>query len=300
MAGESNEHARLLAESEEALPPIVVQRSTMRVIDGMHRLKAATLRGLTEILVQFYDGDDDGAFVLAVQANNAHGLPLSLPDRTSAAARIITAHPNWSNRKVASIVGLSATTVASIRRRSSDHSGHLHAGERLGRDGRIRPLNIAAGRRRASELIKDRPDAPVREIAKAAGVSTGTVVNIRNQLRRSQQEAPRQQHAQKSAQPPHKHSRSSEESIDAADDTDTDDDMVLQSLKRDPSLRFTNAGRTLLRLLDVNTLGLRRVRQYLDSVPEHCVHAVAKLARRNSDAWRQIAVYLERRLNAEL
>jgi ParB-like chromosome segregation protein Spo0J len=45
LAGQNEEHARLLAESGLELPPIVVHRPTRRVIDGMHRLAAARLRG---------------------------------------------------------------------------------------------------------------------------------------------------------------------------------------------------------------------------------------------------------------
>ncbi|MFD1047646.1 ParB/RepB/Spo0J family partition protein, partial [Kibdelosporangium lantanae] len=89
LAGESIEHAQVLAASAADLPPIVVQRGTMRVIDGMHRLRAARMRGQNEILVRFYDGDDDEAFIVAVRTNVTHGLPLSQADRTAAAARII-------------------------------------------------------------------------------------------------------------------------------------------------------------------------------------------------------------------
>lgn len=35
--GLNDEHARVLAESEERLPPIVVHGQSMRVIDGIHR-----------------------------------------------------------------------------------------------------------------------------------------------------------------------------------------------------------------------------------------------------------------------
>src|SRR5690349_6262411 len=72
-SGESLEHVRRLAESEDELPPIVVHRPTMRVIDGMHRLRAAELRGQQEIEVRFFDGDEASSFVLAVRANIAHG-----------------------------------------------------------------------------------------------------------------------------------------------------------------------------------------------------------------------------------
>ena len=46
--GESPDHIRTLAESGSDLPPILVHRETMRVIDGMHRLRAAILNGQLE------------------------------------------------------------------------------------------------------------------------------------------------------------------------------------------------------------------------------------------------------------
>src|SRR5260370_41261090 len=54
-------HAEALAEVDDELPPILVQRSTMRVIDGMHRLDAARIRGQEEIRVQFFDCCEDEA-----------------------------------------------------------------------------------------------------------------------------------------------------------------------------------------------------------------------------------------------
>src|SRR5687768_2708992 len=67
--GESMTHAQALANSDASLPPIVVHRRTMRVIDGMHRLRAARLRGQHEIDVRFFDGSEEDAFVIAVAAN---------------------------------------------------------------------------------------------------------------------------------------------------------------------------------------------------------------------------------------
>jgi hypothetical protein len=50
-------YARSLMEVRE-LPPILVCRRTMRVIDGMHRLTAATLDGRADIDVRYFDGDE--------------------------------------------------------------------------------------------------------------------------------------------------------------------------------------------------------------------------------------------------
>ena len=41
----------------------------MRVIDGMHRLRAAILNGRSSIEVEFFDGSDEEAFIRAVEQN---------------------------------------------------------------------------------------------------------------------------------------------------------------------------------------------------------------------------------------
>ncbi|MFD0884088.1 VWA domain-containing protein [Streptosporangium algeriense] len=105
--GVNIEHAQGLADSTAELPPILVHRPTMRVIDGMHRLCAAILRGRRTIAVRFFSGSEKDAFVLAVHANVAHGLPLSLADRTASAERVMGSHPEWSDRATATVTGLS-------------------------------------------------------------------------------------------------------------------------------------------------------------------------------------------------
>lgn len=119
LSGEDPDHLRILLETPNELPPILVHRPTMRVIDGMHRLSVARLRGQSQIAVRYFDGAEEDAFVLSVQNNVRHGLPLSLADRTAAATRIARSHPHWSDRTIARTSGLSPKTVAAIRRRSS-------------------------------------------------------------------------------------------------------------------------------------------------------------------------------------
>src|SRR5258708_18221647 len=179
--GEDIQHVRVLAEVEDELPPIVVHRATMRVIDGMHRVRAAILSGVTHIEALLFEGAEDEAFLLAVRLNVTHGLPLSRADRVAAAVRIINSTPQWSDRAIARAAGLSDKTVASIRRRASAEIPHLP--DRIGRDGRIRPVSPAAGRRIASDLIAQHPDAAIREIATRAGISPGTATDGRERLR---------------------------------------------------------------------------------------------------------------------
>ncbi|MBP2323152.1 ParB-like chromosome segregation protein Spo0J [Kibdelosporangium banguiense] len=276
LAGESVEHIRTLAASDAALPPIVVQRASRRIVDGMHRVQAVKLRGNDEIRVLFYDGDDEDAFIVAVAANIAHGLPLSQTDRTAAAARILGMRPQWSDRKIASVTGLAATTVGGIRKRLIDASGRLNALERVGKDGKVRPVDAKTGRLRASELIAQRPDAPIREIAKAAGVSPATALDVRNRLRDGLDPIPRGYQ-----KPP----ASPQVSYD----------ILLKDLKRDPSLRFTDSGRALLRWLDAHSVDQEQLRQYADTIPAHCTRVIARLAQHNITCWKDLLQHIESR-----
>lgn len=299
LAGENEEHARMLAESGAALPPIVVHRPTMRVIDGMHRLRAAVLRGDAEISVLFFDGDQEEAFIVAVETNVAHGLPLSLADRTAAAVRILASRPDWSDRRIAAVTGLGATTVAAVRQRSTDRSGRSNTAVRIGRDGRVRPLSAAAGRLLASRLLEERPDAPIREIAAAAGVSPSTALDVRNRLRDGADPVPARQRStdrvDRTTRPARSARRNDAEYTSVL--TTMDSPGMLQSLRRDPSLRFTDGGRALLRWLDSYTAGLQHWRNHAGNVPAHCAQAIAELARRNGNAWYELAESLEARTN---
>jgi len=55
LEGESKAHAAGMVDAAD-IPPIIVHRATMRVIDGMHRLRAASLGQQDMIAVRFFDG----------------------------------------------------------------------------------------------------------------------------------------------------------------------------------------------------------------------------------------------------
>jgi ParB-like chromosome segregation protein Spo0J len=187
LAGVDPAHVERLLRSPGPWPPILVQRRTMRIIDGMHRLAAARLRGDEDIDAILCDEADDAAFVLAVRVNVRHGLPLGLDDRKRAARRIARENPTWSDRMISRTTGLSAKLVGQLR---GDATPPGAAPVRVGQDGRRRPLSGADGRRRAGALLTERPGASLREIARAAGVSTGTVRDVRDRLRRGEDPVP--------------------------------------------------------------------------------------------------------------
>ncbi len=291
-AGEDPEHIRALAESGAELPPIIVMASTMRVVDGMHRLRAAELRGESELAVRFFEGDEKDAFVLAVEANITHGLPLGLQDRKDAAARILRSHPMWSDRAIGIATGLSAKTVAALRARSTE--GLPQSNVRIGRDGRARPVDPAEGRRLAGRLMQENPSAPLRQIAAQAGVSLGTVSDVRKRLQRGEGPVPERGRARTEAEPGPEPARKPERPYDEAEAERPSRALMLHHLSRDPSVRLTEDGRTLLRWLTVAAVRPQDWERLLRNVPAHRVGAVAELARGCSRTWQLVAEQLER------
>lgn len=338
LVGENVDHIRVLAEAGSDLPPILVHRPTMRVIDGMHRLRATVLRGEREIAVRFLDGYESDVFIVAVQANTTHGLPLTRADRNAAATRIIHSHPQWSDRMIASFAGLSPKTVGSIRRRLGDDLPA--APVRIGRDGRTRPVDSSSARAATGEFIRTHPDATLRQIAGAAGVSRSTARDVRRKLAEgdlgpgagrprvatSQQVQEGQQvqqvlHAQRlqegatdltavaaaagaTATVAVSARVASDSAVPAATlsarvtsadaDVSTAADLI-PILKRDPSIRFTDSGRLLLRLLDAATLPPDEWNRLIESVPAHCVDMVANVARACGEVWLNVAQEVDSR-----
>ncbi|WP_327713806.1 streptomycin biosynthesis regulator (plasmid) [Streptomyces sp. NBC_00464] len=326
--GENLAHARTLAASETALPPILVHRPTMRIIDGTHRVRAAILRQQAVIEAQFFDGTPEEAFVLAVESNTTHGLALTLADRTAAAARILITHPQWSDRAVAARTGLAAKTVGALRRplpqqaapaspppvtapapppappavvvvdqapapvaapepaptASAPPAPAASGTARIGRDGRIRPLSTAEGRREAARLIAADPGASLRQIARRAGVSAGTVRDVRRRAGLGEDPVPPRMREREPAvsapDPP------------AAPGPRVDLDSLVRNLCRDPALRQSDNGRLLLRMLDLHVAGTRDLPRILAAVPAHRAGLVAAAATECARAWQEMAARL--------
>jgi len=284
----------------------------MRVIDGMHRLKVAKLKGHESISVRFFDGGEAEAFILAVKSNIAHGLPLSLADRKAAVERMIRSHPQWSARMIASIAGISPGTVAEIRRRSLGEPGEGDV--RIGQDGRVRPLSSAEGRRAASELILANPNLSLRQVARSAGISPETVRTLKKRLTHGGNPLTA------AAEPAGDHLRDERKSrmglaISRLPGTGTASSPAgsrssaagprssgtrpsgaaeaVERLKADPAIRFNEAGRDLLRLLQILVIRSEDWDRISEGVPLHRRSVVAQLARECAETWAEFALNLD-------
>jgi hypothetical protein len=266
-----------------------------------------------------------------VQLNVTHGLPLALADRQRAAERIITSHPHWSDRRVASVTGIAPGTVGEIRRRLGGPNVGPD-GRRLGQDGRMRPLDGTAGRLRAGELLTENPDLSLRQVARAAGISPETARDVRNRLRNGEDLLPRSRRGDRTtrtgpaapnpvpgpvpepeatggggvpaaARVPVPRAETSalrlaRPMVRAHPDTTPDRALLVKRLTADPALRFSETGRGLLRLLAVHAANEEQWDAIIANVPPHCSGVVADLAVQFADMWADFATRLHRNVAA--
>ncbi|MFE4576362.1 ParB/RepB/Spo0J family partition protein [Streptomyces chartreusis] len=307
LEGEDHSHAQTLADVEHSLPPIIVHRPSMRVIDGSHRLMAALMKGRETIDVRFFEGPEELMFLIAVQENVTHGLPLSRADREAAARRVLAAQPHWSDRAVAAVTGLAARTVAALRRtimeRSTANQTQLNV--RLGRDGRYRPVNYSQGRLRASEVVAAYPEMPLREVARQAGVSVATARDVRQRIQRGADPLPPKlrlagqdavSEDEGTLEPPADRTVGEQQSSVRQRPpvfVPADWPVLRAKLLQDPLLRYSESGRTLFRWYDTHTIGTRDVVAGVEGVPPHWVNEIAAVARSCGEIWLNIARELE-------
>ncbi|WP_411107548.1 transcriptional regulator [Streptomyces sp. cmx-4-9] len=295
-AGVDGDWALTLAGLETELPPILVHRPTMTVIDGLHRLRAAGLKGREHIAARFFDGSQEDAALLAVALNTAQGRPLSQTDRVCAAQRILTARPHWSDRAIAVVAGLSAKKVSEIRVRAD---GLPRCERRVGLDGRARPLSTAQGRERAGQLLAADPKASLRTIARQAGISPATVADVRDRLLRGDDPVPPRQRGvagtERAGQDRERGDRERGERDPAADERGPEARSpgelfgIFDALRRDPSLRLNEVGRNILRMLDACSLVARDRQRIIANLPPHCTGQMAELMSGYSELWQLFA-----------
>lgn len=297
LQGEDHEHVKVLAEVTTGLPPITVHRPTMRVIDGTHRVRAALLNGRSVIDARLIDCDENAAFVLAVKANVTHGLPLSQSDRAAAATRIILTHPQWSDRAVAAATALSDKTISRLRGRTN--SSAAQSDMRLGRDGRLRPVDSGDRRQRAAVMFKERPEAGLREVARVTGLSPSTVRDVRQRMDRGEDPVPSRYQRGNApsalqAQVPRP------QRVTTVDRTvrpggPVDRQVLLAQLGTDPSLRLSESGRRTLRWLHSALVAAEGLEDLGRGLPDHWAPVVADLARNCAATWSALADQLQRR-----
>jgi ParB-like chromosome segregation protein Spo0J len=271
IGGERAEHVDALVESGGAWPPLLVERSTMMVIDGIHRLAAARRLGLRRIAVRFFEGTSQEVRLEAIRVNTRHGLPLTLAERRVCGTAVLRDHPEWSDRRIAEICGLSPKTVA-VLRETALVGEDLRQDRRVGRDGRARPVRDTDARRRAAAALAENPDASLRVIARRAGTSPETVRAVRTSM---PPERGRNAGPVRPACPPEP---------DAA-----------CRLSGDAAFSSTSAGLQFSDWFDRVIVNRDDVAAFVDAIPLSRIYEVVDEARRRAAVWESFAVQLEKR-----
>jgi len=297
-------HAALMVTASD-LPPLVVHRPSMKIIDGMHRLSAARLRNQDTVEARFFDGTADEAFVISVLANITHGMPLTRKDRKAAALRILTTYSDWSDRLVSSYAGLSHSTVAKLRKLSTGQNGQLTG--RLGKDGKIHPATGTDKRTIAAEPIRGSRSTPSHGDAHGADAPSTTDRYVEQQRKSRPQESrglaiPRG-YATGTPAPATSHTNNrtlvgsaAPVSIDVRPSRALRPAVAtaLKRLRLNPAVRFNEDGRALVRLLSIAESNVADSYELTPTAPEHCLATIADIASALGDAWHDIARDLRR------
>ncbi|MFG3661590.1 hypothetical protein [Streptomyces sp. NPDC047706] len=170
---------------------------------------------------------------------------------------------------------------------------------RLGRDGVAYPLAAAEGRSRALRYLAENPDASAQEVARAAGISLTTAKDTRKRARAGRGEPP-----PATAQPnggPVREGAAGHPALAERPGThpaSADLSLAVRRLRADPSLRFTEVGRKLLRTLDPSATQPHDWAAMAGSLPIHCAPLIAELARHHAESWQLLAESLTERINS--
>jgi hypothetical protein len=290
--GLDRRHVALLAETGGRWPPIVVWGDECLVVDGAHRVEAARRLGFTTIPAVRFIGSFDEAFMESVYRNVSHGLPLSLADRKTAAVRVLRSHWEWSDRRIASVCGLSGKTVSALRRDVSScdpdrDTPVIEEPRRVGLDGKARPHRAGDLQERIRLALLDHPGASLRAIARITATSPETVRTVRTRLAAQPVQTAQPLQTSASLQTPALHDRGATPAqISATPST--------EHWGRDPALLACDDKGEFARWFASNEVG-DDWHRFVWTIPVGRVYPVVDEARRRAAAWSAFASMLEGR-----
>lgn len=168
------EYAQLMRQKVK-FPPIAGIRDeggVLWVTDGIHRLKAASKAGLTEIDIEIQEGDRFEAVMHALRANSRHGIRRTNADKRKAVEIALKEFPKWSGRVLAKLCGV-ANQLVSTMRREMEEGGEVcesHTSKLKGQDGKSYP---ARTRKRPPVTGTPEPTAPAEASTSPAEQGAG-------------------------------------------------------------------------------------------------------------------------------
>jgi hypothetical protein len=160
------------------------------------------------------------------------------------------------------------------------------------------PLAAAEGRRRALVYLAAHPDASAKEVAGAAGISLTTAKDARKRVRTDQGEPRTTVRPSDVSVPESGAGHPAGVKRPRAHPAGADLSLAVRRLRADPSLRFTEVGRKLLRTLEPSATQPHDWAAMASSIPIHCAPLIAELARHHAESWQLLAESLTERINS--
>lgn len=139
------ESCRLALMEGKKLPPVIAfedEEATRWLADGFHRAEAHRLEGRDQILAEVRKGSKRDAILYAIGANSEPGVLRRTTADKRRAVKMLLADPEWarwSDRTIAQRVGVSPTTVGTVRNELSKLDSCDEPETRIGMDGKERP-----------------------------------------------------------------------------------------------------------------------------------------------------------------
>jgi ParB-like chromosome segregation protein Spo0J len=274
------EHAQALSFRLDDCPPILVERSTSTVIDGVHRVLAAKMLRRPTVPVRYFDGTPEEAFVEAVKANVTHGKPLTLAEREAAAVKLLGMHNDWSNRLVGEVCGLSDKTVGRLRKTTADLP---QLSVRIGRDGRHRPIDSGSLRNQIATTLRAMPAASPEEVAQRLATSPSTVRDVQKRIRAGNSPAPSKQ------------VDNNGESVRALTPTGNRDLRTPVDWRADRAILSLSKGNEMAEWLEQTKINPDRWQALVAEIPLGRIHQLAEEAEYRAAQWTKFAAALEAR-----
>lgn len=115
---------RELLRENGSCPALKVQKGSLRVIDGWHRLRAAKEEGVKEIGCEILDVPDSELRTLSYQFNRKHGVPISLEERNRT-IEALHVKDGKTQEQIADIIGLSQPRISRILENITSNNAKL-------------------------------------------------------------------------------------------------------------------------------------------------------------------------------
>jgi len=99
-------------QAGEQFPPLIVEKNSKKILDGIHRFYAYRKTGVEEVEVEFREVNEKRLMLVAGMLNSRHGLPLSYSEKRYVAMETAKLDESITQVELAKSLGVSQQTIS--------------------------------------------------------------------------------------------------------------------------------------------------------------------------------------------